>query len=87
MVTGVIGSGKSSFLSALSGFMKRESGSVEINGTALINGTNWIQNETLKENILFGNELDEKKYQQVVYACGLKEDIDALPAADKNRSR
>lgn len=83
VVTGVIGSGKSSFLNAIAGFMKRESGLVEINGTILLNGTNWIQNATLRENVLFGNEYDEKKYQQVIYACGLKEDMDALPAGDR----
>ena len=33
----------------------------------------WIQNMTVKENILFGNDFDEEKYEQVLYACALKE--------------
>ena len=42
----------------------------------------WIQNCTLKENILFGKYLQESKYDKVVHACALKPDFDILPAGD-----
>lgn len=40
----------------------------------------WIQNATLKDNILFGSDLDEKKLQRVVEACALEPDLELLPA-------
>jgi ATP-binding cassette, subfamily C (CFTR/MRP), member 1 len=43
----------------------------------------WIQNMTLKENILFGMPLDERRYQQVIEACALKPDLEMLPGGDQ----
>uniref|UniRef100_A0A8C6JAL6 Canalicular multispecific organic anion transporter 1 n=1 Tax=Melopsittacus undulatus TaxID=13146 RepID=A0A8C6JAL6_MELUD len=43
----------------------------------------WIQNATLKDNILFGSELDETRYQQVIKACALLPDLELLPAGDQ----
>ena len=42
----------------------------------------WIQNATLKDNILFGKELDEAKYQKVLEACALIPDLEILPGGD-----
>ncbi len=42
----------------------------------------WIQNRTLKENILFGSALDDSKYAQTVEACALKPDFAVLPGGD-----
>lgn len=42
----------------------------------------WIQNATLKDNILFGKPYDKKKYDRVVEACALKPDFEMLPGAD-----
>lgn len=83
VVTGLIGSGKSSFLSALSGFMKRTHGEVNVTGSLLLCGYPWVQNATVKDNILFGEELDEERYKSVVYSCSLEADLDILPAGDK----
>lgn len=82
VITGLIGSGKSSLLQALSGFMRRTEGTVSVNGSLILCGQPWIQNATVKENITFGHELDEKKYTDVVYACSLESDLDILPAGD-----
>lgn len=82
-ITGLIGSGKSSLLNALAGFMKRTNGLVSVNGSLLMCGNPWIQNTTVKGNIIFGNELDEQKYKDVIYACSLESDIEILPAGDK----
>lgn len=43
----------------------------------------WIQNATLRSNILFGKKVDKSKYQNVINACGLKPDLDMLAAKDK----
>lgn len=39
----------------------------------------WIQNATLKDNILFGSAEDEQKFQTIVEACALQPDLELLP--------
>lgn len=43
----------------------------------------WIQNATLKDNILFGQAPNEQKYQNVLEACALKTDLEVLPGGDQ----
>lgn len=43
----------------------------------------WIQNATLKDNILFGQALNEEKYQNALEACALKTDLEVLPGGDQ----
>lgn len=83
VVTGIIGSGKSSLLSAISGLMTRTSGEVNVCGSLISCGDPWIQNETFKENILFGSDFDPDFYKEVVHACSLESDMEILPAGDK----
>ncbi|XP_035226233.1 ATP-binding cassette sub-family C member 8-like isoform X2 [Stegodyphus dumicola] len=85
MVVGAIGSGKSSFLSAILGELHVISGSVSWNSSpqvAYVPQKPWLINATLKENILFGQPYDGRRYHQVVQACALQPDIDLLPARD-----
>jgi len=82
IVTGSIGSGKSSLLTAISGFMRKQRGSLGINGSLLLCGQSWVQNATVRENILFGLEYDEEHYKQVVDACALKDDLKSFPGGD-----
>ncbi len=42
----------------------------------------WIQSLTIRENILFGKEMDEAKYNQVIQLCELHRDLDMFPAGD-----
>lgn len=42
----------------------------------------WIQNASLKDNILFGGERKESWYHRVLEACALIPDLDILPAGD-----
>uniref|UniRef100_A0A8D0HEU4 Uncharacterized protein n=1 Tax=Sphenodon punctatus TaxID=8508 RepID=A0A8D0HEU4_SPHPU len=42
----------------------------------------WIQNATLKDNILFGSVLEETRYHQVLEACALLPDLQLLPGGD-----
>ena len=39
-------------------------------------------NDTLKENILFGQSYDEMKYHNAVEICELRPDLAVLPAGD-----
>ena len=43
----------------------------------------WIQNATLRENILFGKEYNEQRYNNVIEACALKPDLEILPGGDQ----
>ena len=38
----------------------------------------WIENATIKENILFGLPLDDERYDKVIEACALKKDLEML---------
>ena len=42
----------------------------------------WIQNDTLRNNILFGKEVDQNKYKQVIDACALAPDLEILQGGD-----
>lgn len=82
-VVGLVGSGKSSLLSALLGEMDKIEGTITVKGSvAYVPQQAWIQNSTLKENIVFGHELMEAWYQQVLEACALRPDLEMLPAGD-----
>ncbi|RUS83667.1 hypothetical protein EGW08_008573 [Elysia chlorotica] len=82
-VVGAVGCGKSSLLAAALGEMVRVGGYSNINSSvAHVPQEAWIQNLTIKENILFGRELDKAWYKAVVKACSLRPDLDMLPAGD-----
>lgn len=79
-VVGTVGSGKSSLLNALVGEMRKTSGSMEYGGTiGYCPQSAWIQNATVKDNILFGLPLDEARYKKVIKDCALERDIQILP--------
>ena len=82
-VIGTVGAGKSSLLAALAGDMRRTAGAVTLGASrAFCPQSAWIQNATLRDNILFGRDLDAEWYERVVEACALKPDLDMLPAGD-----
>ena len=83
MITGPIGSGKTSLLNALNGTMQLTKGDFHINGSLLMGGYPWIQNASVRENILFGCPFDARKYERVLKVCCLDADMDILPAGDK----
>ncbi|KAG8271676.1 Canalicular multispecific organic anion transporter 1, partial [Homalodisca vitripennis] len=82
-VVGAVGSGKSSLISAFLGEMDKISGYVNTTGKiAYVPQQAWIQNSTLRDNILFGISYNTKQYQKTVENCALKPDFDMLPAGD-----
>ncbi|XP_065356721.1 multidrug resistance-associated protein 1 isoform X2 [Calliphora vicina] len=83
-IVGTVGSGKSSVIQAFLGEMEKISGSVNTVGSiAYVPQQAWIQNATLRENILFGRDYDRKRYNRVIDACALRADIDMLSAGDQ----
>ncbi|WRX15414.1 ABC transporter-like [Theobroma cacao] len=83
-VCGLVGSGKSSLLCSILGEIPRVSGTgTEVFGSkAYVQQTPWIQSATVKDNILFGKELNESFYHDVLEGCALIEDIESLVNKD-----
>ena len=82
-VIGGVGSGKSSLLAALAGDMRRTRGQITMGATrAFCPQYAWIQNATVKENILFGKDMNQEWYDKVIDACALRPDLDMLPNGD-----
>lgn len=80
---GTYGSGKSSVISALLGEMRKKSGIVNTFGDiALVPQQAWIQNATLRANILFGKSFHKEFYNEVIEACSLIPDLELLPGGD-----
>uniref|UniRef100_A0A2K5U2M2 ABC-type glutathione-S-conjugate transporter n=1 Tax=Macaca fascicularis TaxID=9541 RepID=A0A2K5U2M2_MACFA len=83
-VVGPVGCGKSSLVSALLGEMEKLEGKVHMKGSvAYVPQQAWIQNCTLQENVLFGQALNPKRYQQALEACALLADLEMLPGGDQ----
>lgn len=83
-VVGQVGCGKSSLLSALLAEMDKVEGHVAIKGSvAYVPQQAWIQNVSLRENILFGRQLQERYYKAVIEACALLPDLEILPSGDR----
>uniref|UniRef100_A0A669C2V6 ATP-binding cassette, sub-family C (CFTR/MRP), member 2 n=1 Tax=Oreochromis niloticus TaxID=8128 RepID=A0A669C2V6_ORENI len=82
-VVGAVGSGKSSLMSALLGEMHSTKGFINIMGSlAFVPQQAWIQNATLKDNILFGSPHEEENFKKVIQACALAPDLELLPGGD-----
>ncbi|KAL8566369.1 hypothetical protein ACOMHN_049327 [Nucella lapillus] len=82
-VVGTVGCGKSSLLAACLGELKKLKGKVSIKGSvAYVPQQAWIQHASLKDNVLFGQSLDDHLYQQCLDDCALRTDLDILPAGD-----
>eukprot|EP00656_Telonema_subtile_P007441 TRINITY_DN13499_c0_g1_i1.p1 TRINITY_DN13499_c0_g1~~TRINITY_DN13499_c0_g1_i1.p1 ORF type:complete len:1204 (+),score=301.64 TRINITY_DN13499_c0_g1_i1:298-3909(+) len=78
-ITGAVGSGKSSLLAGLANLMDIKAGVVVLRGkVAFCAQQPWIQNCSLRDNILFGREFDEQRFQKVLEACALIDDIRSL---------
>lgn len=82
-LVGQVGSGKSSLISAILGDMKVVYGAIHMLGkVAYVGQKPFIQNSTLKDNILFGSPFDEDRYYETLDRCALLPDLEVLPAGD-----
>ncbi|KAF3198093.1 hypothetical protein TWF106_001072 [Orbilia oligospora] len=82
-IVGTVGSGKSSLLAALAGDMRKTSGTITQGASmAYCPQSAWIQNTSVRENILFGRPFDPVWYEKVIEACALKPDFELFPNGD-----
>ncbi|KAF9428768.1 hypothetical protein BGZ94_001135, partial [Podila epigama] len=97
VIVGATGSGKSALLLALLGELERVEGNMYLprldyeknrssknqgSGIAYVAQTAWLQNTTIRNNILFGREFDQDRYDAVVEGCALDTDFEILEAGD-----
>jgi ATP-binding cassette subfamily C (CFTR/MRP) protein 1 len=81
MISGPVGCGKSTLLKAVLGEVPLKSGRVGVS-TPYIGycaQTPWLQNTTLKKNIVGPDVLDETWYQSIIRICNLEPDIAQMP--------
>ncbi|KAJ7596700.1 hypothetical protein C8J56DRAFT_294246 [Mycena floridula] len=89
VITGPTGGGKTSLLMALLGEMHFIPSSPDswynlprAGGVALAVQETFVQNETIRENIIFGSQFDEERYNKVIEQCGLERDLSLWQAGD-----
>ncbi|KAK8776949.1 hypothetical protein V5799_029711 [Amblyomma americanum] len=83
-IVGQVGAGKSSLLSALLGDMERIDGAVNVQGSvAYVAQQAWIQNATVRDNILFQRKMERDRYNRTLEQCALQTDLNVLPGGDQ----
>ena len=90
LIIGPTGCGKTSLLMALLGELHYVPSGPDSwfnlpreDGVAYAAQESWVQNETIRDNILFGSKFDEVRYRKVIYQCGLSKDLTMFDAGDK----
>lgn len=82
-IVGPTGSGKSSLLNVILGELGVDSGTVTINGSiSYASQANWIFEGSIRNNIVFVEDFDEKRYKKVVEVCALEQDFKIFPQRD-----
>ncbi|XP_055398814.1 ATP-binding cassette sub-family C member 4-like isoform X2 [Bubalus kerabau] len=83
VVVGPVGAGKSSLLRALLGELPPSQGQASVHGRIVyVSQQPWVFSGTVRSNILFGKKYEEERYEKVIKACALKEDLQLLKEND-----
>ena len=82
-VVGQVGSGKTTLLQVILRELDIDSGHISINGVvSYASQEAWLFEGTIRNNIVFIDEYDEKRYKEVVRVCCLERDFKLLPYGD-----
>jgi len=82
-ITGAVGSGKSSLLTAILGELPLHRGTISYHGKlSYAPQVPWVFSGTIRENILFGLPLNEERFQQVINICELTKDLTNFTKGD-----
>ncbi|KAG5883223.1 hypothetical protein JTB14_011415 [Gonioctena quinquepunctata] len=84
-IVGAVGSGKTSLLHTIMKELPLTKGKKDVVGKiSYASQEPWLFAGTIKQNILFGEEWDAKKYAKVINVCALERDFTILPYGDKS---
>ena len=83
-ICGSVGSGKSSLLYSILDEIPRISGAgIKVYGSkSFVPQKAWIQTGTVRENVLFGKEMNKALYEDVLAGCALQQDIEMWDDGD-----
>lgn len=83
VITGQSGAGKSTLLLGILGETYLEAGQVtKPEDVAFASQSAWLQNDTIKANILFGSEFEQVRYDRILSACCLQPDLREVSHGD-----
>ncbi|XP_058448247.1 ATP-binding cassette sub-family C member 4-like [Malaya genurostris] len=83
-IVGSIGSGKSSILQVILNELPVESGEIISNETfSYVSQEPWLFSGSIKQNVLFGMPLDQKRYRSVLRVCALEDDLKQFSNGDE----
>ncbi|OJJ42786.1 hypothetical protein ASPZODRAFT_155051 [Penicilliopsis zonata CBS 506.65] len=87
VISGPTGSGKSLLLAAILGEAKVLQGAIHVpssaTGLAFVSQSPWLENASVRDNILFGLPFDALRYSKAIAACALTADLSNLPDRDE----
>ncbi|KAF5303208.1 hypothetical protein FQA39_LY10121 [Lamprigera yunnana] len=84
IVMGPTGAGKSILLKLLLGDTLNSTGDVNVCGkVSYASQEPWLFPATIKQNIIFGEQLEEVRYTKVINVCALEKDLSSFPNGDK----
>ncbi|KRT79573.1 ABC transporter ATP-binding protein, partial [Oryctes borbonicus] len=83
-IVGPVGSGKSSILQLILGELNYQEGSVHVKGEiSYASQEPWLFVSSVRQNIIFTENYNKKRYKQIVEVCALKRDFELFPNGDK----
>ncbi|KAI4458499.1 atp-binding cassette sub-family c [Holotrichia oblita] len=83
-IVGPVGSGKSSILQLILGELNYEGGTVSVNGEiSYASQEPWLFVSSVRQNIIYIEHYDKKRYMNIVDVCALKKDFELFPNGDK----
>lgn len=83
-IVGPVGSGKTSLLMTILGEMRSIKGNLKVEGSIFyVQQEPWIFSASLRQNIIFGKPYIKEKFNEIVKACCLEQDLKQLENGEK----
>lgn len=83
-IVGQIGAGKSTLLNVLINELEPDLGIKSVNGSvSYASQESWLFEGSIRNNIIFVESFDEKRYRDVICVCALKRDLKLFPNGDQ----